>query len=310
MHVVDSHTGGEPTRVILSKGPDLGSGTLAERAKVLATQHKEYYQSIMLEPRGQVAMVGALLVKPTDPECTTGVIYFDAEAVIGMCGHGTIGLTVTLAHLGCIGLGIHKIETPVGVVEVNLLDENTVAVQNVESRRIRAAVSVEVDGLGVITGDVAYGGNWFFIVEDCPIAVNTSNIRQLTDASIAIRNAANAKGLGGEDGQPIDHVIFQTPSSEAGIHSQNFVLCPDDNYDRSPCGTGSSAWMACLAADGRLGVGEEIVQKSVIGSPYTLSYQPGKNGGVIPKIIGKAYITAESTLVFNIRDPFKNGITL
>ena len=161
MHVIDSHTGGEPTRVILNGGPDLGSGPLAERAHKLATEHKEFCQSVMLEPRGQPAMVGALLVEPTDPDCITGVIYLDAKAVLGMCGHGTIGLTVTLAHMGRIGLGTHKIETPVGVVEVQLNEVNTVTVKNIESRRIHREISVEVEGLGTVTGDVAYGGIGF-----------------------------------------------------------------------------------------------------------------------------------------------------
>ncbi len=308
MHVIDSHTGGEPTRVILTDGPDLGSGSLAERAHILATEHTEFYQSVMLEPRGQVAMVGALLVKPTDPECVTGVIYFDAKAVLGMCGHGTIGLAVTLAHMGRIGLGTHKIETPAGVVEVQLTKPNTVIVKNIESRRVHKAISVEVDGIGTVTGDVAYGGNWFFIVDPSPIPISPNNIRSLTDACIAVRNAANTQGIGGEDGQPIDHVIFQAPSPKPEVHSQNFVLCPDDTYDRSPCGTGSSARLACLAADGLLAEGQDITQDSVIGSSYQLSYQLGKNGGIIPIIKGQAFITAESTLVFDALDLFKNGI--
>ncbi|MDG1868217.1 MAG: proline racemase family protein [Yoonia sp.] len=308
MHVIDSHTGGEPTRVILDGGPDLGSGPLSERAHMLATDHKPFYQSVMLEPRGQTAMVGALLVEPVDPECVTGVIYFDSEAVLGMCGHGTIGLAVTLAHLGRIDIGTHKIETPVGIIEVCLSDLNTVTITNVESRRTRRAATVVVEGLGGVTGDVAYGGNWFYIIDPSPIAIEVGNIRALTDAAIAIRSATIAQGVCGDAGQHIDHVVFQEPSAEENIHSRNFVLCPDDAYDRSPCGTGSSARLACLAADDRLKPGQEIVQTSVIGSPYRISYQPGRNGGVIPKITGQAHVTAESTLFFLESDPFKAGI--
>ncbi|QIE44486.1 hydroxyproline-2-epimerase [Pseudohalocynthiibacter aestuariivivens] len=310
MHVIDSHTGGEPTRVILDSGPDLGTGPLSERAQLLATEYEPFYRSVMLEPRGQVAMVGALLVEPVDPECVTGVIYFDSEAVLGMCGHGTIGLAVTLAHLGRIGIGRHKIETPVGVVEVLLSDPNTVTITNIESRRTSRAVQVTVDGLGTFTGDVAYGGNWFYIIDPSPIAVTVQNIRALTDAGIAIREASIAQGVGGDAGQPIDHVIFQGASPDESIHSRNFVLCPDDTYDRSPCGTGSSARLACLAADGRLQPGQEIVQESVIGSPYRLSYQTGSGGGVIPSITGQAYIMAESTLIFRENDPYRQGISL
>lgn len=310
MHVIDSHTGGEPTRVILDGGPDLGTGSLAERARRLATEHESFYKSVMLEPRGQSAMVGALLVKPVDPTCATGVIYFDANAVLGMCGHGTIGLTVTLAYLNQIDVGTHRIETPVGVVEVALEDANTVAVANVESRRVHHAVTVTTNEFGSFTGDVAYGGNWFFIVDPSPIPVETGNIRKLTDVTIAIRKACIAQGIGGEEGQPIDHVIFQDASPNDNVHSRNFVLCPDDTYDRSPCGTGSSARLACLAADGDLSPEEEIVQESVIGTPYRLSYRKGQNGGVLPKITGQAWVMAESKLIFASSDPFRSGIAL
>ncbi|MEZ5797750.1 MAG: proline racemase family protein [Paracoccaceae bacterium] len=310
MHVIDSHTGGEPTRVILDGGPDLGSGPLADRAARLATEHRDFYRSVILEPRGQVAMVCALLVEPVDPTCVTGVIYFDAEAVLGMCGHGTIGLAVTLAHLGRIGPGSHRIETPVGVVTVEVLDANTVTVTNVESRRCRAGVSVTVDGIGTVTGDIAWGGNCFFLVDPSPIPVTASNIRQLTDVTVAVRAALWAQGTGCDDGRPVDHVIFYGPAETAEGHSRNFVLCPDNAYDRSPCGTGSSARLACLAADGCLAEGDEIVQESVIGSTYRLSWRRGANGGVIPSITGKAYVMAESRLIFQPQDPFRQGIPL
>jgi proline racemase len=310
MHVIDSHTGGEPTRVILDGGPDLGSGPLAERAHRLATQHRAFYRSVVLEPRGQVAMVAALLVEPVDPACVAGVIYFDTEAVLGMCGHGTIGLAATLFHLGRIGAGVHKLETPAGIVTIEVHDANTVTVTNIESRVIRAGVTVEIAGIGPVTGDLAYGGNWFFMVDPSPVPVTSQNIRQLTDVTVAVREALHAQNLGGEDGQAVDHVVFFGPSDVAGVESRNFVLCPDNAYDRSPCGTGCSARLACLADQGRLAPGEEIIQESVIGSTYRLSYQHGLKGGVIPKITGKAYVMAESRLFFATNDPFKDGIAL
>lgn len=308
MHVIDSHTGGEPTRVILNGGPDLGSGPLAERARRLADDHAAFSQAVMREPRGQPAMVGALLVAPVDATCVTGVIYFDADAVLGMCGHGTIGLAVTLAHLGRIGLGAHRIETPAGVVTVQLDDANTVTVTNVESRRVRREVTLEVAGHAKITGDLAYGGNWFFIVDPSPIPVAPHNIDRLTALAIAIRKAAIANGVCGENGENVDHVILQDASPDPRIHSRNFVLCPDNTYDRSPCGTGSSARLACLAADGKLTEHTEIIQESVIGSPFRLSYAKGVNGGVIPNITSQAFVTAASHLIFAATDPFKNGI--
>ncbi|MEM7523969.1 MAG: proline racemase family protein [Pseudomonadota bacterium] len=308
MHVVDSHTGGEPTRVVLDGGPDLGDGPLAARARRLATDHEAFYQSLLREPRGQTGMVGALLTPPVDLDCVAGVIYFDADAVLGMCGHGTIGLGATLAHLGRIAPGAHRVETPVGVVGMTLKDANTVAVTNIESRRVRVRARVELDGVGAIDGDVAYGGNWFFIVEPSPIAVATANIRALTDLAVAIREASIAQGIGGEAGEPIDHVVLQGPSPESDAHGRSFVLCPDDSFDRSPCGTGCSALLACLAADGRCAPGDEIIQESVIGSRYRLSYQPGSAGGVTPTIEGQAWVMAESALVFAPTDPFERGI--
>ena len=310
MHVIDSHTGGEPTRVILDGGPDLGTGPLSERAAKLATEHRDFYRSVILEPRGQAAMVCALLVEPVDPTCVTGVIYFDAKAVLGMCGHGTIGLAVTLVHMGRIGLGRHRIETPVGVVTVDVRDANTVTVTNIESRRSRTGVAVEVAGVGTVTGDIAYGGNCFFIVDPGPVPVTASNIRQLTDVAVTLRESLRAQGIGCASDMPVDHVIFYGPAETPGAHSRNFVLCPDDDYDRSPCGTGSSARLACLAADGRLAEGEEIVQESVIGSTYLLSYRKGPTGGVIPSITGRAYVMAESTLIFLPEDPFRQGIAV
>jgi proline racemase len=302
MHVIDSHTGGEPTRVILSGGPDLGTGPLADRARRLAAEHGTFTQAVCAEPRGQVAMVCALLTEPVDPGCAAGVIYFDAAEVLGMCGHGTIGLAATLVHMGRIGPGEHRIETPVGIVGVQVHDAATVTVTNVESHRLEAAVTLQVPGLGPVTGDVAWGGNRFFIVDPSPVPLHRGAIRTLTDTTIAIRTAAHAAG------SDIDHVILQGPADAPGVHGRNFVLCPDDAYDRSPCGTGCSAMLACLAADGRLAEGAQIVQHSIIGSAYTLSWKAGTQGGVIPSITGKAHVMAEATLLFDADDPFRNGI--
>ncbi|WP_039017381.1 proline racemase family protein [Halocynthiibacter namhaensis] len=310
MHVIDSHTGGMPTRVILDGGPNLGLGSLDIRAQTLADHHQDFYKSVMLEPRGQAGMVGALLVEPTNADCVTGVIYFDAEAVLGMCGHGTIGLAVTLLHMGRISTGTHKIETPAGIVTVDVHDANTVSVTNIESHQIHANVTVDVPDHGTVSGDVAYGGNWFYIIDPSPLAVTTANIPALADLAIATRDACNARSIGGPNGEAIDHVILRGPDPETGAHSRNFVLCPDDEYDRSPCGTGSSAYLACLAASNRLNPGHEIILESVIGSAYQASYQPGQNGGVIPTLKGQAWIMAESTLIFDATDPFRKGIYL
>lgn len=310
MRVIDSHTAGEPTRVVLDGGPDLGSGTLAERAARLEAEHLDFCASVVLEPRGHDAIIGALLVPPSDPDCVAGVIYFNNLQNLGMCGHATIGLGVTLAHLGRIGPGRHKFETPVGVVEIDLVDANTVSVVNIESYRLAKDVTVEVEGIGPVTGDVAWGGNWFFLVKNSPVALTGANIRPLTDLTLKIRDALEMAGVTGKDGAWIDHIELFGPAEDPSAQSRNFVLCPGGAYDRSPCGTGCSAKLACLAADGALAPGEDYLQESVIGSTYKISYQPGPGGGVIPTITGQAFVTSDANLIFNPADPYRAGIRL
>lgn len=310
MRVIDSHTAGEPTRVVLDGGPDLGSGTLAERAARLEAEHLDFCASVVLEPRGHDAIIGALLVPPSDPDCVAGVIYFNNLQNLGMCGHATIGLSVTLAHLGRIGPGRHKFETPVGVVEIDLIDANTVSVVNIESYRLAKDVTVEVEGIGPVTGDVAWGGNWFFLVKNSPVALTGTNIRPLTDLTLKIRDALEKAGVTGKDGAWIDHIELFGPAEDPSAQSRNFVLCPGGAYDRSPCGTGCSAKLACLAADGALAPGEDYLQESVIGSTYKISYQPGPGGGVIPTITGQAFVTSDANLIFNPADPYRAGIRL
>lgn len=308
MRVIDSHTAGEPTRVIVAGGPDLGDGPLAERADRLARDHKDFCASVLLEPRGHDAMVGALLVAPCQPDCVAGVIYFNPVGNLGMCGHATIGLAVTLAHMGRITPGRHKIETPVGVVEVTLETSNRVSVVNVESYRLHKDVTLQVEGLGRVTGDVAWGGNWFFLTKDAPKALEFGNIADLGRAALLIRETLDQQGITGTDGAWIDHVEFNGPPRQAGHHGRNFVMCPGGAYDRSPCGTGSSAKIACLAADGLLAAGETWVQESIIDSTYSLSYRPGAAGGVVPTITGSAFVTATAELLFDGQDPYAQGI--
>lgn len=309
IHIIDSHTGGEPTRLIVDGGPDLGNGTLAERVKIFRDKFDHYRSAVVCEPRGSDVLVGALLCKPHDPTCSTGVIFFNNVGYLGMCGHGTIGLISTLAYQGVLAYGKHKIDTPVGAVEVELHEDHSVSVHNVPAYRTQHAVSVEVEGHGTVTGDVAYGGNWFFLVADHGQDMRLANVEALTSFSWRVREALNAAGITGDDGAEIDHIeLFAAPSSHDN-DSQNFVLCPGKAYDRSPCGTGTSAKLACLAADKKLNEGEIWRQESIIGSVFEGSFRHGsENGKIHPTIRGTAFVNAESQLILDQNDPFIWGI--
>jgi 4-hydroxyproline epimerase len=308
MRVIDSHTEGEPTRVIVEGGPPLGNGSLAERRALFGEKFDHVRSFCCNEPRGTDALVGALLTEPVDKTCAAGVIYFNNVGMIGMCGHGTIGLAVTLAHLGRIGPGTHRIETPVGVVTATLEGRNQVTIENVPSYRHAKGVTIDVPDVGKLTGDVAWGGNWFFCVYDVPFALRFADINEITRKADAVSKALAAAGVTGRNGAKIDHIEFYGPPTVAGAHSKNFVLCPGGAYDRSPCGTGTSAKMACLAADGKLKPGETWVQESIIGSTFAARYRPGDNGAIIPSITGRAYITADATLHRDPADPFADGL--
>ncbi|HEY1543734.1 MAG TPA: proline racemase family protein, partial [Xanthobacteraceae bacterium] len=260
------------------------------------------------EPRGHDAIVGALLCEPCDTSCAAGVIFFNNAGYIGMCGHGTIGLAVTLAHLGKIAPGTHRIETPVGIVRVELRSRNAATLENVASYRLRAGVTVDVPGRGRFVGDVAWGGNWFFCVREVPVALTMANIGELTRTAEAIKAALIRQGITATDGAPIDHIEFHGPPTLPGAHSRNFVLCPGGAYDRSPCGTGTSAKLACLAADEKLAPGEAWVQESIIGSVFTARYRRDATGAIIPSITGRAYVTGEATLHRDPDDPFGDGV--
>lgn len=308
MRVIDSHTEGEPTRVIIEGGPELGTGSMRDRIARFAEHFDPVRRSVILEPRGSDALVGAMLVEPSRDDCAAGVLFFNNTGYLGMCGHGSIGVAVTLAYLGRIARGITKLETPVGVIAVELIDDNTVTVENVPSYRHAQDVSVDVPGLGSVTGDIAWGGNWFFLVKGAPCPLDLAHERELTGAALSIQRALREQGITGRDGGEIDHVEFFSPPASTDADSRNFVLCPGGAYDRSPCGTGTSAKLACLAADGALQPGRDWIQESVIGSRFSARYRVNSDGEIIPSITGRAFICAESTLLRQTGDPFANGI--
>jgi len=281
--IIDSHTAGEPTRVVLSGVPP--------------EQLETYRRALIVEPRGHEVIVGALLVEPSDPSCTAGVIFFNNVGRLGMCGHGMIGLIATLKHLGRLSSGEHRVETPVGLVTASLQDDGRVSIRNVPSYR-------EIKGLnaGNFTGDIAWGGNWFFLCADHGLDLTLENVPLLTQTALTIRSAVHAAGY-----PEVDHIELLAPPHDPTNHSRNFVLCPGGEYDRSPCGTGTSAKLACLAADGQLAPGQIWRQESVLGTVFEGHYQPAEIG-IIPTITGQAFITAETTLVLDPADPFQFGI--
>jgi 4-hydroxyproline epimerase len=307
IHAIDSHTEGEPTRLVIQGGPDLGWGTLSERRQRFQQSHDWFRRAVVLEPRGSDCLVGALLCEPSEPKNTAGVIFFNNAGYLNMCGHGTIGLIATLAHLGRIKTGVHRIETPVGVVTAILHHDGKVTIENVPSFRTRKDVPVDVPGIGEVRGDVAWGGNWFFLVEDHRHELSLGVSDQLVDYAWKIRQALTANGITGIDGAEIDHIELFSPAAPRGADGRNFVLCPGKEYDRSPCGTGTSAKLACLYADGKLKPGEVWRQQGILGTVFEGSVAV-VGDKIIPSVTGSAYVTAETRLYLDPRDPFRTGI--
>lgn len=309
IQVIDSHTAGEPTRIIYNSNLNLAGNTVAEQLDILRNNHDYIRQSVVLEPRGFDAMVGGIICKPADPKATAGIIFFNNDGYLGMCGHGTIGLITTLAYLGQIQTGDHFIETPVGTVRATLNANGEVTVDNVVSYRSSSNVIIPVTGYSPVTGDVAWGGNWFFLVSQSELDIYSTPLDDLTNYAWEIRQSLAANGITGDDGAEIDHIELFANAKSAKAHSRNFVLCPGKVYDRSPCGTGTSAKMACLYADGKLAVGQNWLQESVIGSLFRGSIHVD-DGEIYPSITGRAFITSQSTLLFDENDPFKQGIVV
>ena len=307
VHVIDSHTEGEPTRVVVTGGPALGDGPLPERRERFRRSHDAFRRALVNEPRGSDPMVGALLCTPHDPASTAGVLFFDRAGYLGMCGHGTIGLVVSLARLGRLRPGRNTIETPVGPVLTELDDEGRVTFWNVPSFRTRARVPLDVPGFVPVVGDVAWGGNWFFLVDGSPTELRARHARELTDYCRAVKAALARDGITGGDGQPIEHVELSGPPERAENHSRNFVLCPGDAYDRSPCGTGTSAKLACLLADGKWTEGAPWRQEGILGGVFEGRAEILPNG-IRPSITGIAHITGEADLLLDERDPFCYGV--
>lgn len=307
VRVIETHTAGEPTRVVIAGGPDLGSGSLSERRAIFRDRFDTFRAAVVNEPRGSDVMVGALITEPASSDAVAGVIFFNNVGPLNMCGHGTIGVAVALRHLGRIGTGRHLLDTPVGKVGFELHDSHRVTIENVPSYRHRRNVEVDVPRLGTVTGDIAWGGNWFFLMQETVRPLNLSALDDLTDFTWRVRQALNDQGITGADAGEIDHIELYGPPSDPRNSSRTFVLCPGKAYDRSPCGTGTSARVACLAAEGKLAPGEVYRQESVIGTVFEGRYRL-EGEAIIPLVTGSAYVNGESTVLFDPEDPFRWGI--
>ncbi|PQO42259.1 proline racemase family protein [Blastopirellula marina] len=306
LSVIDSHTGGEPTRTIIGGGPDLKGESVAEQIADFRAHYDWVRTALTHEPRGYEAMVGALLLHPDNSDAVARVVFFNNVGYIGMCGHGTIGVAATLAYLGKISPGEHLLETISGDVLFTLHEDNRVSLVNVPSYRYRQSVPVQTQSFGEVTGDIAYGGNWFYLCSDHGQEISMDNLAQLQQCSREIREAIDAAGIGGADGGIIDHIELMGPPRREDADAANYVYCPGGQYDRSPCGTGTSAKLACLAADGKLAEGDTWRQESVTGSLFEGSYQQ-QGDKILPRIMGEAFITAETKVVIDPIDPLTFG---
>jgi 4-hydroxyproline epimerase len=308
LRVIDSHTGGEPTRVVVEGEFDLGSGSMQLRREALSQRFDWLRTCLVTEPRGAAWMVGAALQRPVNPDNSAGAIFFNNVGYLGMCGHGLIGVVAALNYLGQARPGALRIETPVGEVQAWLEEDESVSFENVASYRLHKDVAVDVPGCQLV-GDVAWGGNWFFLAHVDETWMHSS-VERLTDLAGQVRAALKARGIAGPSGEEIDHIeFFGKPSDPSIADSRSFVLCPGGQYDRSPCGTGTSAKLACLAADGLLQPGETWRQESIIGSVFHAAYRRTDESGVIvPKISGRAFVTSDLSIVIDPTDPFCFGI--
>ncbi len=306
---IDSHTGGEPTRLILDGGPDLGPGPLSLRAEIFQSRYDGFRSGVVEEPRGSDVFVGALLCSPTQEEHSAGVIFFNNVDILGMCGHGMIGLIASLHYLNRLQPGSHTVETPVGLVKATLSPTGNISFVNVPSYRFRKGVKVRVEGVGTLEGDIAWGGNWFFLTPALEnLRLDLGGVEELVALTSSIRDGLESEDISGAEGAEIDHIELYSPA-ESGTGARTFVLCPGGAWDRSPCGTGTSAKMACLAADGKLQPGEIWRQESVVGSVFEGSFEPGPQETILPTIAGTAHVMAEGHLLFAADDPFRRGLS-
>ncbi len=325
--VIDSHTAGEPTRLVTAGLPPLRGATMAEKWRYAAQHFNPLRRMLMLEPRGHADMFGAVLTTPCDPRADFGLLFCDTGGWLTMCGHGTIGAAMSVVQTGMVPVTspetVVRFDTPAGLVEAHVLSDggpsNTVWVENVPSFVYAHDLKLDVPGVGQVTADISFGGNFFFIVpvEQVGLTIEPKNGRRLVDVGMTILQAARAafKVQHPEAAHinAIQLVEFTQPGSN-GADYRNVVVFGEGNFDRSPCGTGTCARMAELHAQGRLPLGQHFIHESILGTRFdghlARETRVGPFDAVIPRIQGAAYITGFNTFVLDPADPLQEGFNL
>jgi 4-hydroxyproline epimerase len=321
---VDAHTGGNPVRVVVGGGPLLPGVPMAEKRQIFMRDHDWVRRALMFEPRGHDVMSGSILYPSSREDCDLGVLYIEVTGCLPMCGHGTIGTVTVALEEGLVQPrtpGRLSLETPAGVVGVEYRQEGAfveeVRLFNVPAYLHAEAVTLDVPGLGPLVVDVAYGGNYYAIVEPQPgwPGLDAVSARDLINWSPAVRAAAHAAvaPVHPEDERirNVTHVMWCGPARDSRAHARNAVFYGDAAIDRSPCGTGSSARMAQLTARGALQIGDTFVHESIIGSLFDCRVESaatvGNFAAIRPSVAGWARVTGHNTIFVDDRDPFAHG---
>ena len=321
---IDAHTCGNPVRVVAGGGPLLPNVSMAQKRQIFMRDHDWVRRALMFEPRGHDVMSGSILYPSSREDCELGVLYIEVSGCLPMCGHGTIGTVTVAIEEGLVQPrtpGRFAIEAPAGRVEIEYVQEGAyveqVRLHNVPAYLHAADVSIDVPGLGELVIDVAYGGNFYAIIEpqkNWP-GLDECSARDLIRWSPAVRKAAQAAvaPVHPEDDRihSVSHIQWCDKPRHGRAHARNAVFYGDAAIDRSPCGTGSSARMAQLTAKGRLAVGDEFIHESIIGSLFDCRVESAAHVGnldaINPSVAGWARITGHNTIFVDDRDPFAHG---
>jgi proline racemase len=327
VQAVDSHTAGEPTRIVTGGVPPVRGATMADKRAALQRDHDHLRRALVLEPRGHDAIVLAYLLPPCDPAADLGVVFANDAGYLGMCGHGAIGVATVAVALGMVPavepVTEVRLDTPAGTVRCRVAvtagRPTSVTITNVPSFLFRQRAVVDVHGFGKVAADIAYGGNWFAFVEaeQLGLAVGKVHLPVLMQAATAVREALVRDGVRGVhpdrgESELVDHVKLFVPLDGDEPGARALTLCPGAAYDRSPCGTGTSAKLAVLHAKGELEVGQWFRSESVLGTSFRARIASttavGRFTAVVPEVEGSAYVTALTQFVIDPNDPCRHGI--